>query len=100
MCPFLNNNLHVEHRGSKDVGNQPRTIAEAQRQRCLRQKQQRETDQDDVAQTGFSIFLPPALHTLPIAPHPIATSSSRHPKRSSWKLCNEYGIKKCLPHAS
>ncbi|SGY39129.1 BQ5605_C003g02152 [Microbotryum silenes-dioicae] len=48
----------------------------------------------------FSIFLPPALHTLPIAPHPIATSSSRHPKRSSWKLCNEYGIKKCLPHAT
>ncbi|SGY55694.1 BQ5605_C006g04063 [Microbotryum silenes-dioicae] len=39
----------------------------------------------------FSIFLPPALHTLPIAPHPIATSSLRHPKRSSWKLCNEYG---------
>ncbi|SCZ88241.1 BZ3500_MvSof-1268-A1-R1_Chr10-2g02891 [Microbotryum saponariae] len=44
--------------------------------------------------SAFSIFLPPALHTLPIAPHSIATSSSRHPKRSSWKLCNEYGIKK------
>ncbi|SGY55469.1 BQ5605_C006g04030 [Microbotryum silenes-dioicae] len=28
-----------------------------------------------------------------MAPHPNATSSLRHLKRSSWKLCNEYGIK-------
>ncbi|SGY95754.1 BQ5605_C036g11513 [Microbotryum silenes-dioicae] len=46
------------------------------------------------------VFLPPALHTLPIASHPIATSSLRHPKRSLWKLCNNYGIKKCPPHAT
>ncbi|SDA02484.1 BZ3501_MvSof-1269-A2-R1_Chr12-3g03628 [Microbotryum saponariae] len=48
---------------------------------------------------AFSIFLPPALHTLPIAPHSIATSSSRHPKRSSWKLCNEYGTSCSMQHS-
>ncbi|SGY53257.1 BQ5605_C006g03745 [Microbotryum silenes-dioicae] len=37
---------------------------------------------------SFSIFLPPALHTLPIAPHPIATLSLRHPKRSSYEFEN------------
>ncbi|SGY55337.1 BQ5605_C006g04006 [Microbotryum silenes-dioicae] len=31
-----------------------------------------------------------------MAPHPNATSSLRHLKGSSWKLCNEYGIKKIV----
>ncbi|SCZ95212.1 BZ3500_MvSof-1268-A1-R1_Chr11-2g03357 [Microbotryum saponariae] len=47
----------------------------------------------------FSIFLPPALHTLPIAPHSIATSSSRHPKRSSYEFDNslQHVLSECQP---
>ncbi|SGY11816.1 BQ5605_C011g06280 [Microbotryum silenes-dioicae] len=44
---------------------------------------------------------PPSFSLRLFTPYPLPPQARNiRLKRSSWKVCNEYGIKKCLPHAT